>query len=130
MNRRQGAEDFHFLSKAMALGAYTDLTSTTVYPSPRISHRVPLVTGRAMGEWVESNDSERLTYPSNAFACLRTLCLNVGRLRELPPCTARDIPWLCPDLGLYLDRCGFRERLEEIQANAALPGKFEKRFFH
>ena len=47
----------------------------------------------------------------------------------MPPCAAGDIPWLCPDLGQYLDECGFEGRLQEIQANAALPGKFEKRFF-
>ena len=129
MNRRQGAEDFHFLSKMLALGAFSELTSTTVYPAPRISHRVPFGTGRAMAEWAESTDPGRLTYPIVAFDCLRTLCRNVGRLREMPPCAAREIPWLCPDLRRYLDECGFKKRLEEIQANAALPGKFEKRFF-
>jgi hypothetical protein len=48
MNRKKAGEDFYFLNKIIPLGGYTELTETTVYPSPRPSDRVPFGTGRAV----------------------------------------------------------------------------------
>src|SRR4029434_9989987 len=52
MNRRQAGEDFYFLHKLIPLGGFTELNSTTVYPLPRPSNRVPFGTGRAVSEWL------------------------------------------------------------------------------
>src|ERR1041385_133403 len=41
MNKRQAGEDFYFLQKMFALGGFTELNGTTVFPSPRESDRVP-----------------------------------------------------------------------------------------
>ena len=48
MNRKEAAEDFHFLNKLAKIGTIGAIHETTVFPSPRISHRVPFGTGRQM----------------------------------------------------------------------------------
>ncbi|MEO5362830.1 MAG: glycosyltransferase family 2 protein, partial [Magnetococcus sp. DMHC-8] len=50
MNRRKAGEDFYFLQKIIPLGGFSDVCSTTVFPSARSSHRVPFGTGRAMAD--------------------------------------------------------------------------------
>lgn len=50
MNKRKAGEDFYFLHKLIPQGAFYDVTDATVYPSSRISYRVPFGTGRAMSE--------------------------------------------------------------------------------
>ena len=45
MNRRQGGEDFYFLHKLTRLGPITEIRDTTVFPSARLSTRVPFGTG-------------------------------------------------------------------------------------
>ncbi|HIN39067.1 MAG TPA: hypothetical protein EYM84_02195, partial [Flavobacteriales bacterium] len=53
MNRRKAGEDFYFLHKIFPLGGHKTFNKTCVYPSPRISDRVPFGTGRAMGKWMD-----------------------------------------------------------------------------
>jgi len=129
MNRRQGGEDFYFLSKIIALGGFTELRDTTVCPSSRVSHRVPFGTGRAMEEWTEGGHHTRLVYPLAAFDSLRSLCTKVTELRVLPSSHAGELEWLCPRLAHYLDENGFLERLEEIRAKTATRATFERRFY-
>lgn len=45
MNRREAGEDFYFLNKLAKVGSVFNLTGTIVYPSARISRRVPFGTG-------------------------------------------------------------------------------------
>lgn len=70
MNRRKAGEDFYFLHKIIPLGYFTELTETTVYPSPRPSDRVPFGTGRAVSK---HRGTEMFpTYPWDAFKDLKT----------------------------------------------------------
>lgn len=50
MNTRKAGEDFYFLHKLIPQGGFYDLTTATVFPSSRVSERVPFGTGRAMLE--------------------------------------------------------------------------------
>jgi len=50
MNQRKAGEDFYFLHKVMPHGHFGQLNQVCVYPSPRVSVRVPFGTGRAMLE--------------------------------------------------------------------------------
>jgi len=59
MNKRKAGEDFYFIHKIIALGNFSELNSTVVYPSPRISDRVPFGTGKAIGDWIEQELEER-----------------------------------------------------------------------
>ena len=48
MNKRKAGEDFYFLHRVMPTGNFIDIADTTIYPSARISDRVPFGTGKAM----------------------------------------------------------------------------------
>ena len=50
MNRRQAGEDFYFLNKLTKLGKITEINDAYVYPSARVSDRVPFGTGAAMNK--------------------------------------------------------------------------------
>ncbi len=75
MNTRQAGEDFYFLQKLMPLG-FGNLGCTLVFPSARISTRVPFGTGRAMAD-IASNQFAAY-YPMEVFEYLKQFmhCLN------------------------------------------------------
>lgn len=62
MNKRKAGEDFYFLQKIIQLGNFSEIKTTTVFPSARISDRVPFGTGRAQGEWNNDKKSVLLSY--------------------------------------------------------------------
>jgi hypothetical protein len=90
MNKRKAGEDFYFLQKIFPLGAFTELTDTTVNPSPRGSDRVPFGTGKAVQAHLAGNKIS--TYPLEAF-------LDLKMLFDGLPATDRDEPLLRSDLG-------------------------------
>ncbi len=67
MNKRKAGEDFHFLHKIIPYGKYEEITNVTVYPSARVSDRVPFGTGKAMGEWVEKGGKQLCSYHPQIF---------------------------------------------------------------
>jgi hypothetical protein len=52
MNQRQAGEDFYFLHKLFPHHSSLALNGPLVFPSPRISYRVPFGTGRFQSRWV------------------------------------------------------------------------------
>ncbi len=85
MNQRKAGEDFYFMHKIMPGGNMLTINQATVYPSARISNRVPFGTGKAQGDWVDGGNKIRLTYHFKLFSTLRmffsTLC---DWYREVP----------------------------------------------
>ena len=71
MNRKQAGEDFYFIQKLVPAGGYFSLNTTTVYPSPRASFRVPFGTGASIEKLTKENSSTLLTYNVLAFIQLR-----------------------------------------------------------
>ena len=122
MNRRQAGEDFYFLHKLIPLGGFTELNSTTVYPSPRASNRVPFGTGRAVSEWLQGRHSK--TYSLQAFEDLRTFLGLAPTLMKSP--LPETLP---PSVCRFLDDRNFSEALEEIRRHTSTPDAFTKRFF-
>ncbi len=129
MNRRKAGEDFYFLSKIMALGGFSELRSTTVYPSARVSHRVPFGTGRSMGKWIADDRGEWPVYPLAAFDSIHSLCTRAAELWSVPPSIAAELSWISPELARYLDQNRFREQVAGIRANAASSVTFQRHFF-
>ncbi len=82
MNRRKAGEDFYFLQKFIQLGNVGELTTTTIFPSPRVSNRVPFGTGRAIGERVDSNIEELNTYSLESFKLIRAVINLLPRIFE------------------------------------------------
>ncbi len=71
MNKRKAGEDFYFLHKIIQLGNFKEVTSTTVFPSSRVSDRVPFGTGKAIKSRLESGAEHLETYPLDGFVLLR-----------------------------------------------------------
>ncbi|MEO5332949.1 MAG: hypothetical protein H7839_13070 [Magnetococcus sp. YQC-5] len=126
MNRRQAGEDFYFLQKIMALGHFTALSATTVFPSARISHRVPFGTGRAMAKWMTQETMDYLVWHPQVFEEPRAFFAGVEGLYA----GAEEIPGTGMHFLSFLAEIGFPERLREMRANTASSGALKKRFFH
>lgn len=130
MNRKQAGEDFYFIQKIVPAGGYFNLNTTTVYPSPRASSRVPFGTGASVGKLSTGEDSSLLTYNLKAFRELRTFFGFIGYYYESP----------VQDLNIHYDNIpsGLRsfmsegewvEKMMEIKNNTSGIQSFTKRFF-
>jgi hypothetical protein len=130
MNRRQAGEDFYFIQKLVADGGYFNLKSTTVYPSPRVSSRVPFGTGASIGKLSEGKGSTFLTYNLLAFKELRSFFKKTKLFYE---CTTENLPGyynlLPPGLKSFLDEKEWAGKIIEIKNNTNSLASFEKRFF-
>ena len=71
MNTKEAGEDFYFLQKLAKYTAIGEIDSTTVYPSARISDRVPFGTGRKMGEMDALGEAFFPFYDPRSFQVLR-----------------------------------------------------------
>jgi hypothetical protein len=73
MNRRQAGEDFYFLQNLVQLGKVGEIKATKVYPSARLSDRVPFGTGPILQKWMNGEEDLTLTYNLKAFLDLKQL---------------------------------------------------------
>ena len=127
MNKRKAGEDFYFLNKIISLGNFKDLKTTTVYPSSRISDRVPFGTGKALSDWVKRKSNSLLTYSPDSFSDLKCLA---GITNELYEGDTHELLSKLPDsVGHFLKNCGFENKLAEIRAKTATRTTFLKRYY-
>lgn len=130
MNRRQAGEDFYFIQKLVPAGGYFNLNSTTVYPSPRVSARVPFGTGALMHKLSSEQGSIFLTYNVQAFKELRTFFGLTEYFFKSDimgiPNQSRMIP---QGIKLFLDKEEWVEKLKEVKYNTSGFISFQKRFF-
>lgn len=129
MNKRQAGEDFYFLHKIIALGNFTELNETCVYPSPRSSDRVPFGTGKAIGDFLKAPQKGYFTYSLEAFRylqvffkCIPEFYLSDTRLVQ----QGGVLPYVLID---FLSAYFFDERIEEIRKNSSNINSFTKRFY-
>ncbi len=73
MNRRQAGEDFYFLQNLVQQGPVGEITTTRVFPSARLSARVPFGTGPILQKWMNGEENLTMTYSFQAFADLKKL---------------------------------------------------------
>ncbi len=123
MNKRKAGEDFYFLQKMMLLGNYTEMNSTTVYPSPRISDRVPFGTGRAMQNYLNSEQKNYTTYAIQSFLDLKQL---VNQLDDL----YHKESVLPLSISAYFNTISFNENLKKIKQNSTSLIHFKQLFFN
>ncbi len=128
MNRRKAGEDFYFLHKLMPTGKFGFITKALVYPSPRISDRVPFGTGKAIQQFV--TEGKIMVYPLASFLVLQSFFNRLENLYELDVSFVDGFMQDQPDLiRSFLAEIEFRDILIEIKANSASFGAFRKRFF-
>jgi len=130
MNRRQAGEDFYFLNKLTKLGQITELKEVFVFPSARVSDRVPFGTGAAMTKWMNEAEDLNLTYNFAAFLDLKRLFDQVDSLFRLSEANYSEFKSYLPDsIQEYLQSLEFHVKLAEINQNSSTLISFRKRFF-
>ena len=70
MNKRKAAEDFYFMEKLAKLFDVVEINFATVFPSPRISERVPFGTGRSVYELLAGKRNYGELYSPRIFDAL------------------------------------------------------------
>lgn len=71
MNKRKAGEDFYFLQKIAKRTKIEEIKSTTVFPSSRISWRVPYGTGPRIQRFISKIKNEYLLYAPESFIILK-----------------------------------------------------------
>jgi len=125
MNKRKAGEDFYFMQKFIQLGPIYELNSTCVYPSPRVSDRVPFGTGRAIGERVNGSVDHLLTYNMQSFYDLKELTSIVPKLYE----SFDEIVRLPVAIKCFFKEENLISKLLEIKRESASLTTFVKRFY-
>jgi len=128
MNRRQAGEDFYFLNKLTKLGKIIEINDAFVYPSARVSDRVPFGTGAAMNKWMNEDGDLTMTYNFAAFLDLKVLFDQVDSLFR-NNADDRFIASLPASVQEYLQMLEFPVKLKEINQNSSSLTSFRKRFF-
>jgi hypothetical protein len=130
MNRRQAGEDFYFLNKLTKLGKITEIQEAVVYPSGRVSDRVPFGTGAAMSKWMNEEDDLTLTYNFAAFRDLKCLFDQVNTFYRISTEEYSERIQLLPvSVQEYLQSIAFESKLPEVNQNSSSLASFRKRFF-
>lgn len=136
MNTRQAGEDFYFLQKFIEIESLHEIKDATVFPSARISGRVPFGTGRAMQTLLNAS-GEWLTTDMEVFLLVRPLLTGIDSIRQIfrdDNVTAK-VDMLSDALGLhewviqFLEHIGFAEQCRQISAQTTNAAAFRRRFF-
>ncbi len=136
MNTRQAGEDFYLLQKFIETGTLFEINTTTVFPSSRISSRVPFGTGRAMQQQLVEKNIWRTTHFNifkeikplfDAIERLRLLCLEQKEALNLNQLQSECS--LSNNLMIYLDHINFKQSILEISRHTSGNASFRKRFF-
>ena len=129
MNRRQGGEDFYFIQKLVTSDDFISLTSTTVYPSPRLSLRVPFGTGPVISKLLSADEHTYFTYNPDSFYQLKVLFDKFSGVT--PVAYLEEVPYesLGNAIGLVIEKKEWEDRYREIKNNTGTSEMFVKRFF-
>lgn len=122
MNKRKAGEDFYFLQKLIPLGNFTEIKTTKIIPSPRVSDRVPFGTGKAMQSWLDDEKEELLSYNPKSFIDLKVFTKAVPGLYNWD----NNIP---ESVKAFLDTIDFEENLSNIKKNSKSEQHFTEVFF-
>ncbi len=130
MNRKKAGEDFYFLHKIFPLGKFTEVNTTRVIPSSRISGRVPFGTGAAIKRYISGDRSLLNTYSVSSFDDLSVLfSANSGLFNASENQVRNVVAGLPGCLEDYLNNNGFPEAVEQMNLHSASLLTFRKRFF-
>ncbi len=121
MNKRKAGEDFYFLQKYLIKEDLDELYESTVFPSPRISDRVPFGTGRAIADHQERRKDLRLTYSSRSFELLKEL---IDIINSSYP----ELPEIGKEFKEFLKDDNWEEVWKKLMAQSKDKESFQSRF--
>ena len=130
MSSRPAGEDFYFIQKLVPVGEITEINSTTVFPSPRVSERVAFGTGPVVGSMLKSGSEKLLTWHPDAFKPLAQLHDLVPKLYGMndqeTDALLNKMPY---PLSIFMRENGWVERVAEIRNNTGNEHSFTVRFY-
>lgn len=130
MNKRQAGEDFYFLQKMYEAEQVGSITSTTVYPSARISTRVPFGTGYAMYTVMQSEQYIYYSYHPSSFEPLKELFDSIPKLYKAHIESLKVLFYqFDTSVQAYITCDIFLKKIQEIQKNSTSLPQFTKRFY-
>lgn len=129
MNRREAGEDFYFLNKLAKTGPIRRIRETVVYPSARLSRRVPFGTGAAIEKMVSEPKTEYLLYDPGIFVILKKW---IELIKNSPHLKADRLLTLAKeiDVGLeaFLNTRGFVKIWNKILQNVNDEKTYNRQF--
>jgi glycosyltransferase involved in cell wall biosynthesis len=128
MNKRKAGEDFYFLHKVIPLGNFFEINSTKVIPSPRPSNRVPFGTGRAVNNYLLSQERQVISYHPKCFEILKNLISQLDNYYNFKVDTTIYSSLPAP-LQDFLKKEDLVSVINEANANSSSLATFKKRFF-
>jgi hypothetical protein len=130
MNQRKAGEDFYFLHKLIPFGHFGEIQTTCVYPSPRVSERVPFGTGRAMLQWQSGKTHFFPAAPPESYGALQQFWRFLPRFFTLSASEAAQATAALPSfLRNFLAETNWEEKYDEIRSQTQSQESFRKRFF-
>lgn len=129
MNKRKAGEDFYFLHKFTSHPSFRNLTTTKVFPSPRVSDRVPFGTGKAVGDLLESKTALK-TYNLRSFVDLKSFFDQVPNLYMASEGDFEKLLKQQPEgIATFLIQNKWKEEINRIQKNTSSIEAFIHQFF-
>jgi hypothetical protein len=120
MTSRQGGEDFYFLQKAVKMHPVHEVRTPIVFPSPRVSNRVPFGTGPSIRNILAKG--EFLVYNFELFGLLKDF------YSLFPEMEAKDMKAQIPPIILdYIGADAFDAILLECRTYSSSSKAFVKR---
>lgn len=131
MSRRQAGEDFYFLQNLVQIGKVGEITSTRVFPSARLSDRVPFGTGNAMQKWMSGEEDLTKAYNFNAFIDLKTFFDLTEILFKIDENRFNELIQKLPESILqFITEDNFWAELNDLNQNCSSLKSFQIRFYH
>lgn len=124
MKKKNGAEDFYFLQDLSKTGKIIELNSSCVYPSARISDRVPFGTGPKIAEFAVKNKKPYF-HNSEIF---RILGLFFKKIENNP--LNPNLDKLPEIIKVFLEKYKFQTKWNKIKTNTPNDKKKLIQAFH
>jgi hypothetical protein len=124
MSPRKAGEDFYFLQKCMLNGRAVHANNTRIFPSNRISKRVPFGTGRAMMERLDGYS--QMTYD---YACMPILQQVISTLRDSSASEETILNKLPTSCTSFFQKQGLIRHWKESHKHTRTEEAFENRIF-
>lgn len=126
MNQRQAGEDFYFLHKYSAIHQLGEIKKALVFPSSRLSDRVPFGTGKAISDYTKSGIQK--TYALESILLFGEL---LNRIEDWYTLNAEGIQDalknLHPKVGAFFIAEGMPEEIENCHKHSASLLSFKNR---
>jgi len=130
MNRRQAGEDFYFLQNLAQLGMVGEIRSTKVFPSARLSNRVPFGTGPILQKWMEGKEDLSKAYNFEAFSDLKDFFDVKDQLYLIEKQDYKLFLMKLPlSIGNFLIEDDFWKEITDLNKNCSSLKSFQTRFF-